>query len=469
MTQGTRFVCLFLSVLWVGSALAGNSKLEKLGNPKNPDNPIQVGYLEVVWGDPAGVGPERLSVTLVNDSGRTPLDAEQAMVAAEDLISLAGQEVAVYQSKPTGPIEAMVPTGAGRAMSEYQATPQVHNWVTLACKFANDPHEPVSVGWLNHKYGRMRGHIGHYWHEVSYGTLWVRGRTHGWFTLPRPRAHYLIDGVLDTHTLGLDCLQAASERVDFSDVDGVNIALNREAGNFAYGGRLCPNLAWLPDPCMRMTWLPPFGYRSMRVMMHEMGHAYTWPHSDNSDGDENTYDNVWDIMSASNPGPSHPMMGSYPHYPTIWHRHRLGWIPPQRIETVYERPRMTRLVHLDWANNYTSTGKHLLIVRQNPPRDRDGNVTQPQMGVHYTLEARKPSGFDRNLPGRAVIIHRLTHGTSSSRPIAQDADVPPATRNNNPGSMFTEGETWTPQEGFATVRILRQTPHGFWVAVGPVR
>lgn len=206
----------------------------------------------------------------------------------------------------------------------------------------------------------------------------------------------------------------------------------------------------------------------MRVFMHEMGHAYSWPHSNNSDGDDDPYDNVWDIMSASLPGPAHPFMGSYPHYPTVWHRQRLGWIPQERIEVVYENPRFTRLVHLDWATDYTSTGKHMLILRENPPRDRDGNVSQPDMGVHYTLEARRPTGFDRNLPGEAVIIHRMRNGMDSV-PIAQDADVPPATRNNNPGSMFTEGETWIPDEGLARVRILKKTPHGFLVAVDPVR
>ena len=144
-------------------------------------------------------------------------------------------------------------------------------------------------------------------------------------------------------------------------------------------------------------------------------------------------------------------------------------MPSERIATVFESNRFPKLFYLDAVSDNQGTGKHMVVLRSDYIRDRDGNVSQPDFGVFYVIEARvKRGSFDKSLPDSAVIIHKAPNGMLS-KVIAQDADHPPANRNNNEGSMFKVGESFTPEEGFGTVRILARTSRGFLISIGPVR
>lgn len=444
--------------------------------PTKPGD-IQTGWLEVVWGDPMEEQVQGLTrVVLVGEQGqRKTLDTQQALRAAEDLYDLAGKQVAVA-SDPSHPmkLDAMVgvedllrrePRDNPRPPAE--PTYEIHQWVTLACKFPDSATLPATINELSSHYSRMRGRMGDYWHTMSYGKINLKGRAHGWFELPSRRADYLTGGTLNHSKLANDCIEAAQGHVDFSQAHGINMFFNMSLDGRAWGGRHCGAVG-MPQRCMPTTWMPSSTVKSRKIWAHEMGHAYGMPHSDNSDGDNDTYDNVWDNMSGPGWTRYHPLLGSEPIYTTGWHRRQRGWIPPERIATVMEGMRTTQLFYLDSATDYSSTGKHMVILRAKPPRDREGNIPQPEMGVHYALEARTGGHFDHTLPGQAVIIHRIQHG-SFSQPFAVDADTPPANRNNNEGSMFKPGESWTPPERLGTVRILGRTKHGFLISVGPVR
>lgn len=448
---------------------------------------IEIGFLDIVWHDNFS-GSEQVTIELVNDQGRTVLNRGEIELASEDLYAMAGQKVAIYKNPRTQKVEAMVGIGDLSSLEkthhhkEEKTTTQrrriidlpsgfpqseQHRWKTIACKFYNAPSEPVTTSFLATQYGPVKGHIGHFWKEMSYGKISVSGSAHGWFQLPHPRSYYFIDGRYDSTRVTEDCINAAKPYVDFSNTYGINIALNIEGGP-AQGGRKC-GIEGLPQQCTPMTWLPPFAYKSLRVMMHEMGHAYTLPHSDNSDGDNDTYDNVWDLMSSISWAKQHPRLGAIPQYLTGWHRKRLNWMPAHRVEEVFESNRFPKIFYLDAVSDNAGTGRHMIILRENYKKDRDGNVTQPNFGVFYTIEARlKQGSFDQSLPDSAVIIHKVPNGMLS-KVVAQDADHPPANRNNNEGSMFKVGESFTPVEGFGTVRILARTSRGFLISVGPVR
>lgn len=435
---------------------------------------VDTGYLQVIWSDPIDTrAPASIEVSLVNGEEVIDLDPSQANIAAEDLHGLAGRKVAIYHAHASGNLEALVPVDDlthSRSISQTATAPdRVDQWLTIGCKFPEWPLTPVSVSFMSSQYGRMRGHIGHFWHKMSYGKLSVHGRAHGWFDLPHTQANYLSGGVLNTTRLAQDCVAQAAAHVDISQVYGINMVFNKALDNISRGGRVCAPLIDRTQPCTPMTWITNSHVRSMRVMLHEMGHAYTLPHSDNSDADEDTYDNAWDIMSRTGWGPSHPVYGTRPIFLMSWHRKRLGWMPENRIATFVGEPRFNTLVYLDSASEDRGTGKHMVILREPPRRDRDGNITQPNMGAHYIIEARLGDiDLDRGLPGQAVIIHRVSHGSSGAAK-AVDADNPPANLNNNEGSMFKVGESWRAPEGIGTLRVMARTRDGFLISIGPNR
>ena len=79
--------------------------------------------------------------------------------------------------------------------------------------------------------------------------------------------------------------------------------------------------------CKRVTWNPPWSFRNLAPLAHEMGHGYGLPHSDNSDGDDDTYDNPWDLMSdAWRNAVSDATHGLLPKQLNMAQRDRLGWV-----------------------------------------------------------------------------------------------------------------------------------------------
>ena len=103
-------------------------------------------------------------------------------------------------------------------------------------------------------------------------------------------------------------------------------------------------------------------------------------------------------------------------------------------------------------------GGSAMVLSLSPQAD-------PYATVVYTLEARKREGtYEGNLAGNAVIIHKVERsGTAYSI----DADVPPANRSNNEGSMFKPGEAWSTPDGRHHLRVLSATGAGFVVRIGP--
>lgn len=239
------------------------------------DQDIDVGFLDMVWHDDFS-GTEQVTIELVNEQGRQPLNRKDIELASEDLYALAGQEVAVYTNPRTGKVEAMVgisdlspliQQGGGgerakdavlqrrRIVDFPTRTPnEQHRWKTIACKFQNTPFEPVSRSFLATQYGPVKGHIGHFWKEMSYGKISVTGSAHGWFELPRARSYYFVNGRYDSAKVSEDCINVARDHVDFSNTYGINIALNMDGGP-AQGGRKC-GIEGMPQYCMPMTWLP---------------------------------------------------------------------------------------------------------------------------------------------------------------------------------------------------------------------
>lgn len=444
-----------------------------------------LGHLELRWGDPPAAHaehrPHKFTATLVTARGeRIALDPAQARRAAGDLYALANRPVAVaFSHAPSAAksaatrraIEAIVPAddiagqrehvAAGKAGAVAKDITGARRWVTIACKFSDIATEQKTVAFFQGQYGEAPGQVGHYWREVSYGKTNVQGSTAaGWFTLPHPRDHYITEDAegepdADLNALFADCTAAATATVDFSDVFGINMMFNGELDDYAWGGGRCTTLDGV-NRCWPSTWNPPWAFNNLAPFAHEMGHGYGLPHSDNSDGDDDPYDNPWDVMSDSwRNAVQDGTYGTRPKHVNMLQRERLGWVDAARKRVVMANQGIVQ-VALDFAHRTGSTNTQLLVLAMPTQED-------PYRTTIYSVEARQRSGdYEAQLAGDAVIIHAMTdYGMAYS----QDADAPPADVANNEGSMFKVGETWTSPDEHFSVRVASQSAAGFVVVV----
>ena len=450
---------------------------------------IEQGLLQLEWGDPAPATPGKtqreplFNAHLVKDDGsRIALDPAQARKAAGDLYVLANRRVAIaFGALPKGmsstpPIEAIVPadrvTQSARASAVSArvaaAAPVngVTRWVTLMCKFSDIATEQKALPFFQSQYGEGVGQLGHYWREVSYNKINLTGSSaYGWFDLPQPRSYYVTQengkDKADLRKLFADCGAAADAAVDFGSVQGVNMMFNGDLDGYAWGGGSCAPLEGRANFCTRVTWNPPWSFSNLAPLAHEMGHGYGLPHSDNSDGDDDTYDNPWDVMSDGwSNAVRDATYGARPKHINIFQRHRLSWVDAARQQVLVLGDIATRQIALDYAHIVGSANTQMLVLSLSPQVD-------PYATVVYTLEARKREGaYDGALAGDAVIIHKVQ---ASGTAYSVDADVPAANTANNEGSMFKVGERWLTPEGTHAVTVTAQTATGFLLTVGPPR
>ncbi|WP_284447798.1 hypothetical protein [Pseudoxanthomonas mexicana] len=450
---------------------------------------IEQGLLQLEWGDPAPAAPgqakskSRFNARLVKDDGsRIALDPAQARKAAGDLYVLANRRVAIAfgapgktaSSAPT--IEAIVPadrtaqsapvTAASARVAAAAPVNGVTRWVTLMCKFSDIGTEQKTQAFFQSQYGEGVGQLGHYWREVSYDKINLTGSSaYGWFTLPQPRSHYVTEengeDKADLKKLFADCGAAADATVDFNSVQGVNMMFNGDLDGYAWGGGMCAPLEGRSNFCTRATWNPPWSFSNLAPLAHEMGHGYGLPHSDNSDGDSDTYDNPWDVMSDGwYNAVSDSTYGTRPKHINVFQRHRLSWVDGARQQIIVLGDLATRDIALDYAHLAGSGNVQMLVLSLSPQAD-------PYATVVYTLEARKREGpYEGALAGDAVIVHKVQ---ASGMAYSIDADVPPANRANNEGSMFKVGERWVTPEGSHAITVKAKTATGFVVTVGPPR
>jgi hypothetical protein len=347
--------------------------------------------------------------------------------------------------------------GVSTAAAETAAVNGSQPWVNLLCAFPDEPARSRDLAYFESLFGGEAPQLDNYWREVSYGKIDVVGsRSSDWKTLPKPRSAYLDNrGEANLGLLQTDCTRLHDPAVDFSNGGtpfvGINMAFNGSLGCCAWGGGSSIALDG-PERSVRVTWLPPFGYENQGVYAHEMGHGFGLPHSDNTDGDDNTYDSPWDVMSAAN-GLSDPTYGEIATHPVAAHKIELGWYAGADVASV---PVGTDAeVTLEPATS-TTTGK---------PRA----IEIPITGGRYVVEVRELTGaYDAGLPGtgagdRKVIISKVSDDGGDYISRVVDADNPPD------GGTRSEGVQWRPGETFIgdgiTIRVLAQTSTGMTVSV----
>ena len=226
--------------------------------------------------------------------------------------------------------------------------------------------------------------------------------------------------------LAKDCTGAATADISFSTFFGINLMLNGHLP-VSVGGTWVLALDG-PARYFAVTWIPSWGYRDHGLVAHEMGHGFGFPHSSGPYGQ--TYDSRWDVMSdwADNCGPLHPTYGCVGTGTIAHHKNRVGSIPASRRFVAAAGTRET--ITLDRLAQPEGSTSYLMAVIPIA-----GSTTS-----FFTVEARDLAGYDRNLPARAVIIHKV----ETTREI--DAQVIDVDRNRNANdaaasAMALSGET----------------------------
>ncbi len=339
-------------------------------------------------------------------------------------------------------------TGQGSPQGVYGPQP----WVSILCKFLNNPIEPKDVAYFKGMYSSEYPGLDHFWRQNSYDLANLEGSgVSGWYVLPHAHDYYVPPGgTLDWWTIAADCTAEADPYVNFSPYVGINLMFNADLDCCAWGGTW---YACLDGVCKnwRTTWEPPWGYGNIGVIAHETGHGFGLPHSEGNC--QQVYDNRWDVLSDVWSNGDDPVYGTLGQHTIAYHKEILGWMTSAQVFTAMP------------GTLETITLEKIAL----PQTDHYLGAVIPIDGQEdhfYTLEVRQPSAdpvdYDKWLPGFAVIIHEVTEGEEEPAiVIDQDGDC----NTGDAGAMYTPGEVFTDVLHGITVSIESATETGYIVSI----
>ena len=446
---------LLVSALLVATGL--------MGSPLAGQSQSVTGRLTVVW-DVASGGPEP-AIMLTDDQGRSwSLQADSATRRRLGPVARwAGQRVSAdVQSvlRPQGGglrtarLRSLVSMGALGAQAASPPAVGAVPWVTLLCKFADVPtYEPFTPAVVSTVMGSSYPGAADFFRELSDGVADLSGNAvAGWFVLPAPRSAYVIQNNVDFTRLLTDCTAAANAQVDFSLYYGINLQFNQALDvrttapydQLSHGGQ--SGLA--SDGVNRLfgvTWLADLHVRNRVVITHEMGHGFGWPHSSGPYGQ--TYDSRWDLMSA---GYLYfdAVYGWLGAHTIAYHKDIAGWYAPGQVYAAASRDS----VQLTIERTALPPAGNVRMVRI---------PLQSEPGKFYTVEARKLAGYDRGLPGDALILHKVdpTLGDRQAQVVDPDNNGDP----NDAGAMWLPGESFHDVANDVLLTVLAGTATGYQV------
>lgn len=344
--------------------------------------------------------------------------------------------------------------GAPISPPSTEAVTGSQTWLNLLCKFSGDSSEPFTPAQITGFYGSTMPLINHYWQQNSYSLVSIPSvtTTTSWLTLPHTAAYYLGLGSVNAELSAIfnDCTALHTGSVTFSNYYGINMYLNGQLGGYYWGTSCQYTTLQGVQQCWRNTWLAYYGFPDLRAYSHEMGHAYGLPHSNNSDGDSDPYDNVYDIMSGF------PCLVYDPTYScqqadTISeHKDFLGWIAPARIFSLSSNG--TFPITLDRLSKATSSNYYYAYV--------------PISGSHeVSIEARRNdfnTEYDDTLFNSGVILFDVQSGRNE--PAWQINAVTDGASEEGPG-VFLPGETYTDFVNGFSMTVNSQTADGYTITL----
>jgi M6 family metalloprotease-like protein/uncharacterized repeat protein (TIGR01451 family) len=448
---------------------ADTARVAQLQEPE----PVELtGVMNTIWGD-VGPGHQDLATLpeylLVDDTGTFwALDLEEKDAAEEGgpmrldrrRVHLTGFLDPETERVDVTFIELVQPTpGIAEGNSHIFGThvSGSQKWVTILCRFGDATGvTPAPASFFQNLMTLMDD----FWQEVSYDIINLAGSTVvGWYDLPQNRGAYLDDPAthFPGHTanlseLAVDCTAAADADVDFSQYAGINLMFNQDLDCCSWGGGVTLTRDGVTKT-WSTTWMATWGWGNHDVLGQEMGHGFGLPHS--SGAYAATYDSQWDVMSGGGVcGSSDPDFGCLGVHVNSVYKDALGWIDPSRRYVATSAP--DQLVFLERLAQPGPTG---FLEAQIPIGGSGTNF--------YTIESRKFVSYDDEVPGEAVLIHKMDTTLGDRNAQVVDVDAVPNTNPNDAGARWVPGELFDDPANNISVAILEETSTGFWILINP--
>lgn len=421
-------------------AVAGSLSAQAAGEPL-------AGYIGVRYWDARNPALHKVSYSLTTFSGETlTLDIPDSVIeAAGGVMALRDTPFEVVLGVPTrsGGITAaaLVPTTAPRWFEVDPVGSQ--HWDILLCKFSDVSATPRSKSAVETMTSDTFPGIASYWSTVSRGASTMTRTVYDWKSLGKSQSYYHGLGNSAADQYVTDC--AAAHGLPTSGAFNYVIAVNGQMFNYDYalGG-----YSYDYGGIQRVAWLPAWALTDQTYFAHEMGHGYGMPHSNNSDGDSDPYDNPWDLMSDAFYNVSVAPYGYLATPTNLWHLRQIGLLPAGEVYTLPDN-RAETLVIDDWlapeGGNYSAVF-----------------IPIPGTSRLYVVEVHKASlgGFNSDYDTDAVVIYEINPGRSQPAWLVGGGSA-----SYGPGPQWVPGETYTHAGDDVKISVLSATTNGYQVRV----
>ena len=332
-------------------------------------------------------------LVLITKNGDIEL-CSNGLISSHELQARERDQIVQVKGKKVGKTLAVDELKTVEVFSDHiRPTTGEQPWVVLLCQFADSPDGSIqSKAWFENIVSDVRPGLGHFFSDISYGTLNTTFDVQDWRRLPKDRAEY----PSDERDLLIPCTDLYPE-IDFTQYYGVIMVVDQTLIGVSGLGTGRTATIHGDEQFWGLVWLGSNGgWNNSYVWAQEMGHTYGLKHtllkSDMSSR------SGWDFMgTVIRPCNENFQDGCLPQHTTGYHKDSIGWLDESRTITISESIQELRIASLSNAGESGYLYAKIMI-----PGETDR---------YYAIESRQRNGYDNNYPREApdstVVIHEI--------------------------------------------------------------